>query len=99
MRASCADLVTTDVPWPTRFFVHPAKIAFYLLDADAPEGASKGAYLMNYGFDASESQVLEAALLAHADQENFQGNDVTEWGSSSCLTARSRHRTGAKPGS
>lgn len=72
--------MTTDALWPTHFFVLPAKIAFYLLDPDAAEGASKGAYLTSYGFDASKPQVLEAALLAHAGRDNFQGTETTEWG-------------------
>ena len=49
------------------------KVTLYLLNPAHPAGGSKAAFFLRFGFAAVEWQVLSAALLRHARE-----NEVTE---------------------
>lgn len=54
------------LPHPERAHVPRAKIVDYLLSSTHPDGRSKAAFFVRFGFSLNEWQTLAAALLAHA---------------------------------
>lgn len=66
--------------WPAVTFVHPDKIAKYLLDPGSDDGAAKCAYLTSYGFTAEDPFELARALEEHVCESNFERIEESDWG-------------------
>lgn len=60
-----------DLPRADSSVVPETKIVGYLLSLTHPRGQHKAAYFASFGFSANDWQVLQSALLAHA-----QGHEV-----------------------
>ena len=61
-------------------YVPPAKILAYLLADDHPKGGSKSRFLVRFGFNRAQWQILEQALLAHATNHAVAAVDETQHG-------------------
>jgi hypothetical protein len=55
-----------NLPYAERAFIEPRKISAYLLNLKHPDGGSKAAFFIRFGFDPSQSETMRLALLAHA---------------------------------
>lgn len=55
-----------NLPNAEHAFIEPRKITAYLLNLDHPDGGSKAAFFLRFGFDASQPRALAAALRVHA---------------------------------
>ena len=60
--------------------VEPAKITGYLLADEHPKGGSKARFLVKFGFNRAQWQVLERALLAQAANHDVTAIDETQHG-------------------
>jgi hypothetical protein len=55
-----------NLPNAERAVIEPQKITAYLLNLKHPDGGSKAAFFLRFGFDASQPAAMMLALLAHA---------------------------------
>jgi Domain of unknown function (DUF6883) len=55
-----------NLPNAAHAFIEPRKVTAYLLDVRHPDGGSKAAFFLRFGFDAGQPGTMIAALLAHA---------------------------------
>jgi hypothetical protein len=69
-----------NLPNSDRVRIDQAKVTDYLLAPDHPEGASKAAFFVRFGFTLVEWQVLTEALTAHARANPVASMTASEHG-------------------
>ncbi|MEM8893206.1 MAG: DUF6883 domain-containing protein [Bacteroidota bacterium] len=61
-------------------FIEESKIRDYLLNAGHPDGGSKARFLLNLGFNIEESEVLSAAIISLAINNELIGIEESQYG-------------------
>lgn len=68
------------IPNSERVHVSRAKIVDYLLSSTHPDGSSKAAFFVRFGFSAKAWETLAAALLAHGRALDVKRTETSPFG-------------------
>ena len=77
--------------------VDQAKIVDYLLSADHPDGRSKAAFFLGFGFDDAKWEALAAALRDHGVDHEVTDSKPTDHGVLYCVDGSLRTPDGRSP--
>lgn len=77
--------------------VDQAKVVDYLLSPDHPDGRSKAAFFLGFGFDDAKWEALAAALRAHGANHEVTDTKASDHGALYCVDGRLTTPDGRNP--